>query len=196
MNDQIQNFIVPFAIGDATLMDRRMVVSDEKCESCHSNLSLHGSNRHDAGGYCQTCHRWDETDEIVRLEGENEGIHFKYMVHKLHMGADLENGYVVYGYRSSIHDYSHVEYPGDLRNCEACHVDETQLLPVPDYALPTVAPADYLPLMSATQSACLSCHDSLDAAAHAQANTSELGESCNLCHGDGAAYAVEKVHAR
>jgi len=196
VNDQMQNFIVPFAIGDATLMERRMVVNDEKCESCHSNLSLHGENRNNATEYCQTCHRWDETDAIVRTEGTPEGIHFKYMVHKLHMGADLENGYVVYGYRSSVHDYSHVEYPGDLRNCAACHEDESYLLPVPDYALPTVAPADYLPLMSPTASACLSCHDGLDAAAHVQANTSELGESCNLCHGDGAAFSVEKVHAR
>jgi OmcA/MtrC family decaheme c-type cytochrome len=196
VNDQMQNFIVPFAIGDASLMARRMVVDDQKCESCHSNLSLHGENRHNATEYCQTCHRPDATYGIVRLEGEDESIHFKYMVHKLHMGADLDRGYVVYGYRSSVHDYSHVEYPGDLRNCEACHVDDSYLLPLPDYALDTVAPADYWSPLSPTASTCMSCHDSLDVAAHVQANTSELGESCNLCHGDGAAFDIEKVHAR
>jgi hypothetical protein len=43
---------------------------------------------------------------------------------------------------------------------------------------------------------CLSCHDSLSAASHADANTSGLGESCDACHGEGKSYAVEKVHAR
>jgi hypothetical protein len=196
INDQMQNPTVAFAVGDAALTQRRMVVDDEKCENCHSNLSLHGSNRHNATSYCQTCHRWDETDERVRLEGVPESIHFKYMVHKLHMGSELDRGYVVYGYRSSVHDYSHVEFPGDLRNCESCHVDDSYELPVPDVALPTYAPADYWDVLSPTASACMSCHDSLDVAAHVQANTSELGESCNLCHGSGAAFDVEKVHAR
>ena len=196
MNDMMQNFIVPFAVTDDTAMPRRMVVDDEKCENCHSHLSLHGANRNDATGYCQTCHRPDATDEVVRLEGENESIHFKYMVHKIHRGADLERDYIVYGYRSSIHPYNHVEYPGDLRNCDACHVDDTHLLPLPDSALPTTAPADYWSPLAPASSTCMSCHDSLDAAAHAQANTSELGESCNLCHGDGASFSVERVHAR
>lgn len=196
MNNQIQNFTYPIAVTDDVAMPRRMIVDDAKCESCHSNLSLHGTNRHDANASCQSCHRPDATDAAVRLEGEDEAIHFKYMVHKLHRGADLDRGYVVYGYRSSVHDYSHVEYPGDLRNCETCHVDDTHLLPLPDYALDTVAPADYWSPLSPTASTCMSCHDSLDAAAHTQANTSELGESCNLCHGQGAAFSVEKVHAR
>lgn len=197
MNDQLQNFIVPFAVTDDEVVPRRMAVDDEKCENCHSNLSLHGSNRHDATGYCYSCHRPDETDAVVRLEGEDEGIHFKYMVHKIHRGEDLDRGYVVYGYRSSIHDYGHVEYPGDLRNCETCHVDDSYELPIPDFAADTTAPADFWSPLAPASSTCMSCHDSQDTAAHVDANISGLlGESCNTCHGDGATFSVERVHAR
>jgi len=198
MSDQMQNFIYAFTVTDDAAVPRRMVVDDAKCESCHVNLSLHGSNRHDATGYCNTCHRPDATDEAVRPEGTgpDESIHFKYMIHKIHRGAELERDFVVYGYRSSLHDYSHVEYPGDLRSCDSCHVDDSYTLPLPDAALDTVTPRDYWDPMQPASAACLSCHDSLDAAAHAESNTSGLGESCNLCHGTGATFSVEKVHAR
>jgi len=197
MNDQSQNFIYPFAVTDESAMPRRMVVDDAKCENCHSNLSLHGGNRHDASGYCSSCHRWDATDEEVRLSGEPEGIHFNYMVHKIHRGAELDRGYVVYGYRNSVNDFSDIEFPGDLRNCESCHVDDSYKLPVPDYALDTVAPADYWSPLQPAAAACMSCHDDLDTAAHVDANISALlGESCTTCHGDGAAFSVEEVHAR
>jgi hypothetical protein len=196
--DQVQNFIMPFAVTDSDPMSRRMVVSDEKCESCHNNLSLHGSNRHDANGYCQTCHMPGATDEDVRPEGEGapESVDFRYMIHKIHAGANLENGYVVYGFRSSLHDYSHVEYVGDLRNCEACHVDDSYTLPVPDGTLAVTTPrAQFTPMLPETAS-CLSCHDSDGAAAHASSNTSGLGEACSVCHGTGKTYSVEAVHAR
>lgn len=196
MSDQIQNFTVPFSVGDPEPVARRMIVDDETCENCHSNLAFHGSNRHNASEYCQTCHRPDATDEAVRLEGTDESIHFKYMIHKLHRGADLENGYVVYGYRNSIHDYGDLHFPGDLSNCETCHVEDTYNLPLPAGALPTFSPSTPLNPMLPITASCLSCHDSDAAAAHADSNTSDLGESCETCHGDGKTYSVERVHAR
>jgi OmcA/MtrC family decaheme c-type cytochrome len=118
------------------------------------------------------------------------------MVHKIHRGAELENGYVVYGYRSSLHDYSDVHYVGDLRNCEACHVNDSYMLPLPDGLLPVTTPrAQFTPMLPETAS-CLSCHDGDSAASHALSNTSELGEACATCHGEGKRYSVEAVHAR
>ena len=196
-NDQMQNPTLAFAVTDDEADARRLVVDDAKCENCHSNLSLHGENRHDANTYCQTCHMPGATDANVRLEGTDESIHFKYMIHKLHMGAELENGYVVYGYRSSVHDFSHVEFPGDLRNCESCHDGDTYEIPLPAGVLPTNSPSTPITLMPPITASCLSCHDSYDAAAHADANTSaNLGESCSTCHGEGKTYSVERVHAR
>jgi hypothetical protein len=198
MNDQMQNFIEPIAVTDTAPMSRREVVSDAKCESCHSNLSLHGSNRHDANGYCQTCHMPSATDEAVRPDGtgEPQSIDFRYMIHKIHRGADLENGYVVYGYRSSLHDFSEVEFVGDLRNCEACHDDGTYQLPLPSGLEAVTTPqALWSPMLPETAS-CLSCHDSDAAAVHADSNSTDLGEACSACHGVGKTYSVDAVHAR
>jgi hypothetical protein len=196
--DSAENAMVAVAVTDSEPMARRMVVDDAKCEACHSNLSLHGDNRKNATMYCQTCHRPDATDEEVRLEGEAEGIHFKYMIHKIHRGAELANlPYIVYGYRSSVHDYSDVHFPGDLRDCEACHVGDSYTLgAIPEGALPTHSPAAAIPDMEPITATCLSCHDSDSAASHALANSSDLGESCYTCHGDGKTYSVTRVHAR
>lgn len=198
MNDQMQNFIFPFAVTDTTTVSRRMVVDDAKCESCHSNVSLHGSNRHDANGSCQTCHNPSLTDAVVRPEGtgEPESVDFRYMIHKIHRGAELEDGYVVYGYKSSLHDFSDVEYVGDLRNCEACHINDSYTLPLPDGVLPVTTPRDmWTPMLPETAS-CLSCHDGDSAAVHADSNTTDLGEACSSCHGTGKTYSVEELHAR
>jgi hypothetical protein len=199
VEDQMQNFAEGFAVTDTITDDRRMVVDDAKCESCHGNLSLHGDNRNDGNTYCQTCHQPAATDAAVRPAdaGPNESIHFKYMIHKIHRGQELENGFIVYGYRGSLHDYSHVEYSGDLRNCEACHVDDSYTLPLPDGMLdtPESATSILLPLMPEA-SACLSCHDNDSAAVHADSNSTDLGEACATCHGTGKEYSVEKVHAR
>lgn len=195
--DSAENSLAAVAVTDVEAVPRRLIVDDAKCEACHSNLSLHGDNRKNATEYCQTCHMPEETDEVVRLAGEPESIHFKYMIHKIHRGAELEQQpYIVYGFRSSIHDYSHVEYPGDLRNCETCHVEGTYGLPLPAGALPTFSPAALITEMMPETATCLSCHDSDAAASHALANTSSLGESCSTCHGDGKTYSVDRVHSR
>jgi OmcA/MtrC family decaheme c-type cytochrome len=139
----------------------------------------------------------------VRLEGLDEGIHFKYMVHKIHRGADLENGYVLYGFRNSVNDYSEVGFPGDLRDCNSCHLTDpeddefkTWGIPLPAGALPTTSPNTYITEMPPMTATCLSCHDGLAAASHADANTGGLGESCDACHGDDRTYSVARVHAR
>jgi cytochrome c556 len=62
--------------------------------------------------------------------------------------------------------------------------------------LPTITPTGFTEELGPMAAACLSCHDSLGAAAHADANTGELGESCATCHGEGKSYAVTRVHAR
>jgi len=195
--DSAENALFAVAVTDSEPQARREVVDDAKCEACHSNLSLHGDNRKNATEYCQTCHMPNATDEEVRLEGEDVSIHFKYMVHKIHRGAQLENlPYIVYGYRSSVHDYSDVHFPGDLRDCAACHEGTTYNLPLPEGALPTHDPSSYLVDMGPETATCLSCHDGLSAASHASANTGDLGESCSTCHGAGKTYSVERVHAR
>jgi OmcA/MtrC family decaheme c-type cytochrome len=126
------------------------------------------------------------------------------MIHKIHRGEDLARGYVVYGYGNREHDYSHVEYPRDLRECNACHWkddnpqtdDATYRLPLPEGRLDTVAPQDFWSPMMPEAAACLSCHDGIGAAAHAANNTGEFGEACSACHGEDSTFSVEEVHSK
>ena len=184
-NDNAENPRIVFAVTDAVATPRRMVVDDFKCESCHSNLRYHGGVRHDPQ-YCDTCHMPASLD----FDG-NQTIHFKYMIHSIHRGEDLVNGFYVGG-----HDYSDVVYPGDLRDCDFCHVNNSQQVPVESTALSTNTPQAWWNPMMPNSAACLSCHDDDESAAHAFSNTAFFGESCGTCHGEGRVAAVDKVHAR
>jgi len=188
--DQAQNTMFAFAVTDDVAVPRRMVVDDAKCESCHANLSLHGGNRHNPQ-YCNTCHKPD----LVDIADIAENVSFKWMSHKIHRGEELENGYVVVRSRGTF-DFGHIEFPGDLRNCEKCHVNDSYMLPLPDGLLPATTPNQWWDPIEPMAAACLSCHDSDDANAHAFTNTTYFGESCATCHGEGKAFSVEKVHAR
>ena len=183
--DTAENPQLAFAVTDETAMWRRSVVDDYNCEDCHSNLAFHGGNRHDPN-YCGVCHM----PEAVDREGE-ETIALKYMIHSIHRGAELENGFAI-----GRHDYSEIEYPGDLRNCDSCHTNNSQQIPLAGGVLPTITPQAWWSPMMPQTAACLSCHDGDDAAAHAYSNTAFFGESCSTCHGEGKSASVDKVHAR
>jgi hypothetical protein len=188
--DAIENPMLAFAVTDDTAKPRRVIVDDAKCESCHNNVSLHGDNRKNAQ-YCVTCHN----PTLVDIQDPAESVNQKWMIHKIHRGAELENGYVVVRSRGT-YDFSHVEYTGDLRNCDKCHVNDSQQLPLSEGQLPQVTPNFYWDPIGPATSACLSCHDGEDATSHALANTTFVGESCSTCHGEGKAASVDKVHAR
>ncbi len=90
VRDTAENYLFAFAVTDDEAAPRRLVVDDAKCENCHANLSLHGGNRHNGAEYCQVCHMPGALGETEVVEGEEDSIHFKYMVHKIHRGEELE----------------------------------------------------------------------------------------------------------
>lgn len=178
-------------------MPRREVVSEAKCNVCHDRLALHGGQRF-AIAECVICHMPNEDDSAVRPEdaGAPESVHFKWLIHRLHTGHELTNDFTVYGYQGSVHNYNHVGYPGDRRICEACHNAGTYDVPVPEGLLPTPTPRDYYSPMMPEAAACLSCHSSREAAAHAYTMTAPFGEACAACHGNSMEFSVAAVHAR
>ncbi len=188
--DTAENPLMEFAVTADSAVARRTVVDDAKCEACHLNLSLHGGNRHDVT-YCSTCHTPDRLD----IADVPESVHMKWMIHKIHRGAELENGYIVIRSRGTF-DFSNIHFTGDLRNCDACHVNGSQNVPTPDGALPTITNNAWWTPMQPQSAACLSCHDDDSSAAHAYSNTAFFGESCSTCHGEGKDASVDKVHAR
>jgi len=80
----------------------------------------------------------------------------------------------------------------------------TELLPLPPDVLPTrltqivggVETVSPISSISPIAAACLGCHDSDAAQAHAETNTTSSGaEACAVCHGEGSIAAVSEVHA-
>lgn len=215
VNEAMQNPVLDFSVDGSPVVPRRTVVDIQNCQSCHGvfseTFSIHGSLRNQTD-YCVVCHNPNVTDFAQRQNAtgaspENESIHFKRLIHKIHTGEELANKpYIVYGFGASPHLFSEVLFPGNRADCEKCHVGGSETLPLPAGLLPTAitmidnsgpTPAEVvvgeIPVI---QSACLACHDGIDPATHASTMTTGAGaEACNVCHEEGADFAVSKVHA-
>ncbi|MBI2432395.1 MAG: OmcA/MtrC family decaheme c-type cytochrome [Candidatus Hydrogenedentes bacterium] len=180
---------------------RRQIVDLAKCNVCHFELRLHGGNRVDIE-HCVTCHNPNATD-AARRPAEAlppASIHFKKMIHMIHTGEELElSDGIIYGFGNSLNDFSEVRFPSPRQNCEICHLPGTYGLPLPDEALPTVVMQEETLISETlpTRSACMACHDTLLANVHAiiMSDVEAEVESCAICHGPDADFAVQTVHA-
>jgi OmcA/MtrC family decaheme c-type cytochrome len=197
--DVSTNVVFPFAVT-GTLSPRRTVVEIARCNKCHEKLQPHGSNRNTTEA-CAVCHNPTMTDAGSRPASAkpDESIDFRNMVHKLHTGEELSaDSYVLYG-RGGAVDFKEVRYPGDRRDCMQCHVSGTYTIPLKT-ATPVTTPRGYWNPTAATAAACLGCHDSIEAAAHALVNTlvvkGQSIEACETCHSESAEFAVSQAHAR
>lgn len=116
-------------------------------------------------------------------------------------------------------DFSEVRFPGDRRACWACHTGASYTLPTAANTIPTITSAVYTctedpaadandycssayfvavsqTTLQATGAACTGCHDAPAVVAHAETMTAASGaEACATCHGPGAEFDVDVVHA-
>ena len=207
------NKVTYFSVDGSPVVPRRTVVALANCNACHTRLSLHGENRNQIE-MCVLCHNPSENDISTRTSATvasdkllpPQSVNFAMMIHKIHTGVNMANfnrTYIIVGYGGSHNDFSGVRYPamgpsgstGDTAECYMCHVNGSeQVLPIGKNAvLDTQGPLSPVP---ATTSACTACHLDLGTLAHAQANTNaKFGESCDICHGAGGAWAATQVHA-
>ena len=197
VRDAALNPIKYVALSGATTA-RRTVVTMAQCNSCHQDLALHGGQRKNIEE-CVICHNPTESDKARRpaTAGDPETVSFQYMIHKIHTGEELHQDYTVYGFGSNAINFNGVTFPGDRRNCAKCHTNNSHRQANGD---PVATPRTYYSPLAATTAACLSCHDSKDAFAHAYLNTTTFGgqpaEACGVCHGPNADLSPDKVHAR
>jgi OmcA/MtrC family decaheme c-type cytochrome len=192
------NKVTYFSVDGSPVQKRREVVSLAKCNDCHAFLSLHGGNRNTVE-QCVLCHAPNVTDAAVRPAAQMpaESIQMANMIHKIHTGKLIDDEeYTIYGRGGTPHNYNHVGYPGDSRNCNACHINNSQQVPLPKGLLPVKDPRGLIDPLKPTAAACLGCHTSVDAASHALVNTSTIGESCGACHGNNRDKSVNRAHAR
>jgi OmcA/MtrC family decaheme c-type cytochrome len=195
------NDIFYAAVTDPAPVPRRAIVDLANCNTCHDRLTFHGGQRLQAAE-CVLCHNPNADDSRYRTEQIGglpaESIDFKRMIHRIHTGEDLTRDFTIIGRNGAVHDFNEIRYPGDRRDCTSCHVNDAWNVPEVTQAgrLPTITMRDWYTPQQPNSAACLGCHDSQSAAAHAFVNTAPFGEACAACHGVNAEFAVEKVHAR
>ncbi len=175
----VSNATFDFVPNGGPITKIRNIVVTEACNGCHDPLALHGGIRRDTG-VCITCHTTkiinpdtgEEVDQIDPDSGNNIG--FKEMIHKIHRGEMLpsvEEGmpYFIVGFMGSVHDYSEVIFPQDIRNCTKCHTDGA------------VQSSAYK--NNPTRVACGSCHDDVDFATGTNHPVVQLNDdNCSGCH--------------
>jgi OmcA/MtrC family decaheme c-type cytochrome len=212
-----------FIMTGDTRVERRRVVDNKKCTTCHGVLTLHGNNRTGEVQVCAMCHNPNATDVAYRrsTDGPETPIDFKVMIHSIHGAAKRTTPFVVIGRSHSVNDFSTVQYPGNLRDCRTCHREGTYLLPlksklgttvnsqsITTLTLPVVNgdPSDDFKV-TPTAATCSSCHDSQYARDHMVRNGASFStlqqfitsgavkERCSNCHGIGKEKDVAKVHA-
>jgi len=222
----LTNVVGYFSIDepDGEADPRREIADLNGCLDCHGQLSLHGDNRTDTVEGCATCHNPRNTDRAVRAiaaspptDGKDEeSLDFKTMVHGIHAAAQRARPLQIVGFRgfsTNIYDEEHVQYPGQLSDCEACHLPDTYMLPLPSVVLGTTFdtgsdhedPTDDR-VITPVSAVCSSCHDGNSARAHMETNGGSFDttqaaidnglvvEQCDVCHGEGRISDVKLVH--
>jgi OmcA/MtrC family decaheme c-type cytochrome len=163
------------------------------CTDCHEDTRMHASYFGVVfdTDICKSCHDYERQQEGVTgwgaaaVGGSNWGFGsapLSRRVHGVHFGRYLDKPTEVH----ATEDYSEVRFPQDVRNCQKCHSENDMWAEEPQ------------------RLACLGCHDSDAAIVHATLNTLDLtpedpwsgdeAEACEVCHGDGAEFAVEDMH--
>ena len=101
--------------------------------------------------YCVMCHNPTSADTQVPAQTVN----FRTHIHRIHRGTDLENDWTING----TNNFNGVRFPGDLRDCAKCHVNNSNQLPLPDGLADAITPRLFYSPTKPAASACLGCHD-------------------------------------
>jgi OmcA/MtrC family decaheme c-type cytochrome len=175
-----------FSIDKSATVARRQVVATAKCAACHQDLTfVHGGTRANTQE-CVLCHNPTLTDGT-----SNQSVNYSVQIHSIHRGDALANPYVL-----GTTNYQSVRFPGDLRVCTTCHLDNTYLVENVGAVANVASPGGFTATTPPISAACQGCHDDKATASHALANTTVIGESCATCHGSNGEFSVTAVHAR
>ncbi|MCC6368550.1 MAG: OmcA/MtrC family decaheme c-type cytochrome [Bryobacterales bacterium] len=181
------NKVKYFSVDGSPVVARRKVVDIAKCNVCHVSLQMHGGSRNQTE-FCSLCH-----NPGGFTTGANQaGIALSQFIHRIHTGEDLSYDFIF----GNTNFREEVKYPGDRRNCDKCHVNDSEQLPLPETNRDVQNPGGYVSPLGPATAACTGCHTAIQTTSHALGATTSLGESCSVCHGPSADFSVNRAHAR
>ena len=168
-------------------IETRLIVNNDTCNACHDNLEFHGEARFDIE-YCVTCHNPSSIDGDTAAEAWGGTVDMKQMIHKIHFGENLANGYFIEGYGGRVIDYTDFVFTQDARNCTTCHNES-------DATVPQASNWRTVP----NRDSCGSCHDDIDWAAgdHPGGFSFTDDTQCAGCHSEtsgAVALRISEVH--
>jgi OmcA/MtrC family decaheme c-type cytochrome len=186
--------------GSPDQSQRRQVVSDALCSSCHGQqegpYSGHGQNFTDNVQLCVMCHNPNFGGLTAQHPPNASSADMMFLVHAIH-ASEIRGEHA---YRR----FGDLRYPRPSSDCQACHVGETyHLTSVPTNKPPSRIGFNPPTFVSPMSAVCWSCHSSALAEEHmtlwfGQINVSEAAlvgqELCVVCHGPGAFQDVRAVH--
>jgi len=175
--------VYDFVPAGGAVTTTRDIVATAKCNECHRELTMHGTQRVDTR-LCVTCHNpgsW--------IAGTpNTPLDFKVLSHKIHSGANLPSVRAGSTNKIGSRDFTRTTFAQDVRDCTSCH-DGT-----PGAANATAQGDNWK--MQPSMEACGACHDDVyfgaspDSTKPYQTRAHQGGimtdsSTCALCHAAG-----------
>jgi hypothetical protein len=199
----VANYANPCGIGfirfqvGTTNVDKNVAT----CKDCHGDTVFHLDWAHphpapfDADA-CKACHDYSHPSvgEMFSNQGGTSqngwsgygAMPISRRVHGVHFGHYLEHSEEIYANATKA-TFGWIIFPQDVRNCTKCHSQSDTWKQKP------------------SRLACLGCHDSDAAKVHGKLMTdiadpgdpygAGAQESCEVCHGEDAAFSPDKVHS-
>jgi OmcA/MtrC family decaheme c-type cytochrome len=207
---------------------RQAAFDSAKCNACHERLQMHGANRNGNAEFCLMCHNGDAAvcqsnpdpvDGSCPDGSTQEGYHFGYMIHSIHVGSDTFK-------KDDGGNFANVHFPQNVANCEACHTPGSyNVARVTARAVSTDQGADIRVwtddiATTANAAVCGVCHTSIAAQGHFESQAGQVDdlkctivgaacgavdgssgsgvpngqEACAVCHGTGSEFETSKYH--
>jgi OmcA/MtrC family decaheme c-type cytochrome len=170
MGTQFADNVFNFVPDGSSVKVTRDVVRTASCNKCHDPLSAHGGARNIVE-LCVMCHTPQTTDPDT-----GNTVNFAVMIHKIHAGATLPSvqaggKYQIIGNAQSLHDWSTVVFPADVRSCQMCHDPKSGAAQANAYLTPN-------------RTACGACHDNVNfATGENHVSLPQISDNqCSSCH--------------
>ncbi|QYJ80558.1 multiheme c-type cytochrome [Shewanella acanthi] len=191
--------VSPVSAEKISAFERRTVISDNSCTTCHNDATaFHKNGAFDEGGKaCIACH-----DNGMARTSATLGAGFGPMIHSWHWGNGAKVSKIGEdGTQANTANSASAINP--VISCVACHESAIDLNKVPNQYI--LEPDSKM--TSPITANCYACHTGDAAKAHMGSNGGNIsvpatgdwfkeptGESCAVCHNPGSSSGIEKYH--